>query len=145
MISAGKDCFHLTVDIVLEIHEAAIAGFGGSPGLRDRALLESAVAAPQATFAGESVYADLAEIGAAYLFFICRNHPFIDGNKRAALGACLVFLRLNGVETAPDGPDWEELTLDVAASKLDRDATTARLRALLPGAKKPAAKAKRRR
>ena len=113
-------------------------------GLRDRALLESAVAAPQATFAGESVYADLAEIGAAYLFFLCRNHPFIDGNKRAALGACLVFLRLNGVETAPDGPDWEQLTLDVAASKLDRDATTARLRALLPGAKKPITKGKRR-
>lgn len=147
MSTASNECFHLTVDIVREIHSAAIADFGGSDGLRDRALLESAVAAPQATFGGESVYADVTEVAAAYLFYLCRNHPFIDGNKRAALGACLVFLRLNGVEPAPDGPDWEQLTLDVAASRLDRDATTARLRALLPatGARKPKPRAKRKR
>lgn len=147
MNAAHEDCFHLTVEIVEEIHAAAITDFGGSDGLRDRALLESAVAAPQATFGGESVYADVAEMAAAYLFYLCRNHPFIDGNKRAALGACLVFLRVNGIEPAPDGPGWEQLTLDVAASKLDRDATTERLRALLPGAKarkaKPRAKRKK--
>lgn len=137
MSTRADECFHLTVDILLEIHAAAIAGFGGSDGLRDRALLESAIAAPQATFGGESVYEDIPEMAAAYLFYICRSHPFLDGNKRAALGACLVFLRLNGFEPAPDGPEWEQLTLDVAASKLDRDATTARLRALLPKAKKP--------
>lgn len=135
MNAANEECFHLTVEIVQEIHAAAISDFGGSDGLRDRALLESAVAAPQATFGGESVYADVPEMAAAYLFYLCRNHPFIDGNKRAALGACLVFLRLNGVGPTPDGPDWEALTLDVAASRLDRDATTERLRALLPGAK----------
>lgn len=133
MSAAREECFHLTVEIVREIHTAAIADFGGSDGLRERALLESAVAAPQATFGGESVYADVPEIAAAYLFYLCRNHPFIDGNKRAALGACLVFLRLNGMEPSPDSPEWEQLTLDVAASKLDRDATTERLRALLPG------------
>lgn len=143
MNAERDECFHLTVDIVLEIHAAAIADFGGSDGLRERALLESAVAAPQATYGGESVYADTLEMAAAYLFYICRNHPFIDGNKRAALGACLVFLRLNGFEPAPDGPDWEQLTLDVAASKLDRDATTERLRELLPGAKKAKPRAKR--
>lgn len=135
MSTANEECFHLTVDIVREIHAAAIADFGGADGLRDRALLESAVAAPQATFGGESVYADVPEVAAAYLFYLFRNHPFIDGNKRAALGACLVFLRLNGLEPAPDGQDWEALTLDVAASKLDRDATTERLRALLPKAR----------
>jgi death-on-curing protein len=143
MNTERDECFHLTVDIVREIHAAAIANFGGSDGLRDRALLESAVAAPQATYGGESVYVDVSEIAAAYLFYICRNHPFIDGNKRAALGACLVFLRLNGIQPAPDGPEWEQLTLDVAASKLDRDATTARLRALLPGAKKTKPRTKR--
>lgn len=136
MSTRADECFHLTVDILLEIHAAAIAGFGGSDGLRDRALLESAIAAPQATCGGDSVYEDIPEMAAAYLFYICRNHPFLDGNKRAALGACLVFLRLNGFEPAPDGPEWEQLTLDVAASKLDRDATTARLRALLPKARK---------
>jgi death-on-curing protein len=125
------NCFHLTVAIVREIHAEAIARFGGSDGVRDTALLESAVAAPQASFGGESVYADVAEIAAAYLFYLCRNHPFIDGNKRAALGACLVFLRLNGIEPKPDSKEWEELTLSVAASELDRDETTTRLRKLL--------------
>lgn len=128
-------CVHLTVDVVREIHRVAIERFGGSDGLREPGLLESAVAAPQASFGGSSVYADLTEIAAAYLFFLCRNHPFIDGNKRAALGACLVFLRLNGIEPAPDGSNWEQLVLDVAASRLDRARTTRRLRALVPPVK----------
>ena len=59
----------------------------------------------------------------------------MDGNKRAALGACLVFLRLNGLEPAPDGQEWEELTLDVAAGRMDREETTKRLRKLLRKAK----------
>jgi death-on-curing protein len=129
--TSPDDCFFLSVDIVSEVHAAAISSFGGSLGLRDRALLESAVAAPQATFGGASVYADLIEIAAAYLFYLCRNRPFVDGNKRVALGSCLLFLRLNGLRPAPDGPDWENLTLDVAASKLDREQTTARLRRLV--------------
>jgi death-on-curing protein len=126
-----ENCFHLTVAIVREIHAEAIARFGGAEGVRDLALLESAVAAPQAGYGGKSVYADVVEIAAAYLFYLCRNHAFIDGNKRAALGACIVFLRLNGIEPDPDSPEWEELTLAVAASVLDRDETTARLRKLL--------------
>ncbi len=126
-----ENCFHLTVDIVREIHVSAIESFGGSDGVRDLALLESAVAAPQASFGGKSPYEDLPEVAAAYLFYLCRNHPFIDGNKRAALGACLVFLRLNGIEPDKDGPDWEQLTLDVASSALDRGETTVRLRKLL--------------
>ena len=131
MSTSPDACLHLTVDIVREIHAEAIAQFGGSDGLREVALLESAVAAPQATFGGKSLYADLVELAAAYLFYLCRNHPFVDGNKRAALGACLVFLRLNGVEPRADGPEWEKLTLAVADSVLDREAATAQLRRLL--------------
>jgi death-on-curing protein len=131
MKATPDDCFFLTVALVREVHAEAIAAFGGSDGLRHEALLESAVAAPQATFGGASVYSSIEEIAAAYLFYLCRNRPFIDGNKRAALGSCLLFLRLNGLSPAPDGPDWESLTLDVAASKLDRDQTTDRLKALL--------------
>ena len=127
-----ENCFHLTLAIVREIHAEAIARFGGSDGVRDLALLESAIAAPQAGYGGKSVYADVGEIAAAYLFYLCRNHPFIDGNKRTALGACIVFLRLNGIEPQSDTPEWEELTLAVAASVLDRDEATARLRKLLP-------------
>ncbi len=126
-----EDCFHLTIEIVKEIHAEAIAAFGGSDGLRDQVLLESAVAAPQASFGGRSPYQDVIEVAAGYLFYLCRNHPFLDGNKRTALGGCLVFLRLNGIQPRPDGPEWEELTLAVAASVIDRDEATARLRSLL--------------
>jgi death-on-curing protein len=131
MSPTPEDCFHLTVDIVREIHTEAITRFGGSDGVRDISLLESAVAAPQASFGGQSPYRDLVEVAAAYLFYLCRNHPFIDGNKRAALGACLVFLRLNGVVPKADGPDWEDLTLAVAAGHIDREETTKLLRKLL--------------
>lgn len=132
MSATPDSCFHLTVEIVREIHAEAIARFGGSDGVRDVALLESAAAAPQATFGGKPPYKDLAEVAAAYWFYLCRNHPFLDGNKRAALGACIVFLRLNGIEPRADGPGWEALTLAVAASTIDRDEATARLRRYLP-------------
>jgi death on curing protein len=131
MKATPANCFHLTVDIVREIHAEAIAQFGGSEGVRDLALLESAVAAPQAILGGKSPYKDIIELAAAYLFYLCRNHPFIDGNKRTALGGCIVFLRLNGIDPQPDSPEWEKLTLDVAASKIDRDTTTSRLRKLI--------------
>lgn len=75
-------CIHLTAEIVLEIHAAVIKQFGGSAGVSEMALLESAVAAPQASWGGKSPYADIVEVAAAYLFFLCKNHPFLDGNKR---------------------------------------------------------------
>ena len=132
MKSSSEGCFHLTVEIVLEIHAEAISRFGGSDGIRDLALLESAVAAPQASLGGKSPYKDISEIAAAYLYYLCNNHPFIDGNKRAALGACLVFLRLNDIAANPDGPEWEELVFAIAAGNLDRDHATERLRRMLP-------------
>ena len=131
MSVSPENRFHLIVEIVREIHAEAIARFGGSDGVRDSALLESAVAAPQASFGGKSPYRDLAEVAAAYLYYLCRNHPFVDGNKRAALGSCIVFLRLNGIEPGPDGPEWEELVLAIAAGSLDREQATTRLRELL--------------
>ena len=131
MSARPTDCVHLTVDIVEEMHAEAIRQFGGLDGVRDRALLESAVAAPQATFAGESVFKDIVEVAAAYLFYICRNHPFLDGNKRTALGACLVFLRLNGRAPAADSAQWETLTLEVADGSLDRHQAAVHLRRLV--------------
>ncbi len=128
------DCVHLSVETVLEIHAKAIERFGGSDGVREQALLESAVAAPQASFGGYSPFGDIVEVAAAYLFYLCRNHPFVDGNKRVALGACLVFLRLNGIAAPPDQEAWERLTLDIAASRLDREQATAALRVILGSA-----------
>lgn len=131
MSATPNDYVHLTTEIVEEIHAEAIVRFGGSTGIREVALLESAVAAPQASFGGKSPYADLIEVAGAYLFYLCRNHPFIDGNKRAALGAGIVFLRLNGIKPKADGPEWEALTLAVAAGEIERDEVTVRLRKLL--------------
>jgi death-on-curing protein len=125
------DCVHLTIEIVREIHAEAIRQFGGLNGVRDENLLASAVLAPQSSCGGKSPYADIVEIAAAYLFYICKNHPFLDGNKRTAMMAAIVFLRLNGIEPKHDSEQWEKLMLDVAASKLDRAATTQRLRKLL--------------
>ncbi|MDQ2868911.1 MAG: Fic family protein [Verrucomicrobiota bacterium] len=91
MKPAPNDCVHLTVDIVLEINAHALRDFGGATGIRDAGLLASAVFAPQSSFGGKSPYADLIEIAAAYLFYLCGNHPFVDGNKRTAMAglSCL--------------------------------------------------------
>ena len=125
------DCVHLGLEIVRAMHAEAIRRFGGLDGVRDENLLASAVLTPQSTFGGKSPYSDLVEIAAAYLFYLCRNHPFLDGNKRTAMLAAIVFLRLNGIEPARDSERWEQLMMEVAASRLDRDQTTKRLRQLL--------------
>ncbi|MFM1770768.1 MAG: hypothetical protein RJA22_3297 [Verrucomicrobiota bacterium] len=124
---------HPTVETVKAVHAEVLAAHGGGTGLRDAALLESAVAAAQATMMGEPLFTDPVEIAAAYLFYPCRNHPFLDGNKRTALATCLVFLSDNALlpEERLDVDAWEALTVDVAASRIDRDQTTTRLRKLL--------------
>lgn len=122
---------HISAEQVLLIHGAVLREHGGSEGLRDSALLESAVAAPQATYGGAPLLSDPLEVAAAYLFYLCRNQAFVDGNKRTALAACLMFLRLNGLRPSADGPEWEALVLAVAASRLDREQTTKALRKLV--------------
>ena len=118
---------------VKAIHAEVLAAHGGAGGLQNEGLLESAVAAPQATMMGEQLLADPVEIAAAYLFYLCRNHPFVDGNKRVALATCLVFLRENDLlpNEQLDMETWEALTLDVASSRLDRAQTTVRLQQIL--------------
>lgn len=139
---------HLSVGAVIAIHEKVLEAHGGSPGVRDAALLESAVAAPQASFGGVPLMKDATAIAAAYLFYLCRNHPFVDGNKRTALASCLVFLESN--DLLPDREQsirsidaWEALVVDVAASRLDRERTTSRLRKLLPRPRSRVRKKKR--
>lgn len=106
---------HLGRAQVLEIHAAVLAADGGAPGLRDDALLESAIAAPQATYGGESVFADAIEIAAAYLFYLCRNHPFVDGNKRIGHAAMETTLVLNGIELTASLDAAEAVVLAVAS------------------------------
>jgi death-on-curing protein len=88
----------LSLAEVLEIHQDQIARYGGEPGTRDMNLLQSALAMPSASLDGVFVHGDLFEMAAAYLFHLSQNHPFVDGNKRAAAAAALVFLELNGHE-----------------------------------------------
>ena len=98
--------------------------FGGADGLRDRGLLESALEMPRATFDGKLLHKNLSAIAAAYLFHICRNHPFIDGNKRVALGAALIFIEVNGGTIRASDDEFERLTLGVASSEINKDAVT---------------------
>ncbi len=124
-----KDLLHPTVEAVKAIHREVLQAHGGSAGIRDEGLLDSAVAAPQATMMGQPMFKEPVEVAAAYLFYLCRNHPFIDGNKRTALATCLVFLSENGLlsQEKLDVDVWEQLVLDVAASRIDREETTKRL------------------
>ncbi|NBR96504.1 MAG: type II toxin-antitoxin system death-on-curing family toxin [Verrucomicrobia bacterium] len=128
-----KDLLHPTIKAVKAIHREVLQAHGGSAGIRDEGLLDSAVAAPQATMMGKPMFSEPVEVAAAYLFYLCRNHPFIDGNKRTALATCLVFLSENGLLSKEklDTDVWEQLVLDVAASRIDREETTKRLAKVL--------------
>lgn len=97
----------LTLDEILALHAEQIRLFGGSTGIRDLGLLDAAMAMPQATFSGQYLHPGLHEMAAAYLFHLVLNHPFVDGNKRTALDAALVFLELNDMSI--EAPD-DELT-----------------------------------
>jgi death-on-curing protein len=118
----------LTVDDVLQLHEDVLAADGGAEGLRDFALLDSAVNAPQASFGGAYLLPDPYEMAAAYMFHISANHAFVDGNKRTALLATLVFLGLNGVSIDRDDQRLDDAVLAIANGWLDRAGAAALLR-----------------
>ena len=111
----------LSVEVVLRIHERVIQEFGGDSGLRDRGLLESAVAMPQSTFGGEFLHVALAGKAAAYHFHLCSNHPFVDGNKRVAVAVAEVFILANGCELGASDDELEEITLGVARGQASKD------------------------
>ena len=110
----------LTPDDVLDLHADQIAVFGGSAGVRDLGLLQSAVAMPQTGFGGQLAHAFPHEMAAAYLFHIAANHPFVDGNKRTGLAAALVFLEINDYTLAADKTAVGDMVLAVAAVTLDK-------------------------
>lgn len=112
----------LSLPEVLEIHRDQIERYGGSPGVRDVGLLQSALAQPAATFAGQFLHADLFEMAAAYLFHIVQNHPFVDGNKRVGTAAAVVFLLMNDHEPTASNKDLETLVLSAAQGQTDKPA-----------------------
>jgi death-on-curing protein len=121
----------VSVEDVIDIHAGSLRRYGGAPGIRDRGLLESAVAQPYASFGGELIRDDLFAMAAAYLFHIVKNHPFVDGNKRAGLLTALVFLDLNGVSLVERSESLYDLTVAVAEGHCDTDGIARTLRSLL--------------
>jgi death-on-curing protein len=122
----------LTLDAVIDMHAEQLAMFGGPEGIRDRGLLESALDRPRNKFAyGED---DLAALAAAYAFGLARNHPFIDGNKRIAFHALMVFLRVNGVRFAPPPPAATAIILALAAGEVGEEGLTRWIRDNWPAA-----------
>ena len=115
----------LGLDDVLEIHRDQIERYGGSLGIRDMGLLQSAVAMPAAGFGDQYLHKDIFEMGAAYLFHVTQNHPFVDGNKRTGTVAAIVFLEMNGVELDADEGELETLVRSVATGQSDKTAVAA--------------------
>lgn len=108
----------LTSAQVLFIHDQVIKRTGGSHGLRDTSLLESAIHRPQATFENDDLYPSLFNKTAALLHSLLKNHPFIDGNKRTAFSACGIFLKLNGYILLNEHGKSVEFTLAVEKDEL---------------------------
>ncbi len=115
----------LGFDEVLEIHQDQIQRYGGIDGIREPELLESAITMPMAQFGGVFLHPDLFAMAAAYLFHIAQNHPFVDGNKRVATVAALLFLMLNGKEITATEQDLEEIVLSVARGELGKEGIAA--------------------
>jgi len=123
----------LDVADVMAFHATQLARYGGLEGVRDAGLLASAVAMPRATFDGEFLHDGVFSMAAAYAFHIAENQPFVDGNKRAALMAALVFLELNGVAVADPTGRLHGAMIDLSARRLDKAGLAALLGELAAG------------
>jgi death-on-curing protein len=101
----------LSLDDILESHQNQIDTYGGSYGIRDIGLVESAIAQPEASFDGQYLHADIFEMAAAYLYHLVMNHPFVDGNKRVGLEAALIFLEINDARLHASDEELADLVL----------------------------------
>ncbi len=110
----------LTLDHVLDIHRRMIFEFGGDREVHHHSLLESAVMMPAARFGGRLLHEGVPAMAAAYLFHLCQNHPFMDGNKRTALVSSEIFILLNDMQLTAGNRELEELTLGVAEGRISK-------------------------
>jgi death on curing protein len=117
-VSGGEIQF-LNLEDVLILHEMQIERYGGATGIRDQGLLESAIGMPQASFGGEFMHKGLFEMAAAYAFHIAENQPFVDGNKRTALAAALVFLDWHHIEVEEPNGELYTAMIQLAERKLE--------------------------
>lgn len=112
---------YLTIKDVLLLHNLAIDESGGSHGLRDLGLLESAIARPESTYGGEELYPSLLEKAGALMHSLLMNHPFIDGNKRTAVFSAMTFLELNGISFIAEQKEVVIFAVRVAEEKLSTE------------------------
>lgn len=117
---SGHEPSFLTLAEVVDVHNNQIELYGGTHGVRDIHLLQSALAQPEASFGGVWLHGDIFEMAAAYTFHICQNHPFLDGNKRTALACALLFLAMNNVSLLDPKQKLLDAVLKIAESKLDK-------------------------
>ena len=110
----------LTLDDIIESHQNQIDTYGGSHGIRDIGLLESAIAQPEASFGGEYLHADIFEMAAAYVYHLVMNHPFVDGNKRVGLEAALIFLEINNENLNASDEELVDLVLKTTAGQVGK-------------------------
>jgi len=115
-----KKIVFLTLSEVIQIHADQIERYGGRSGIRDVNLLSSAAAMPYASFKEQFLHEDLYEMAAAYAFHISQNHPFVDGNKRTALAAALVFLELNGISLDDPEEKLYHAMMSLASGEMDK-------------------------
>jgi death on curing protein len=120
---------YLTLREVLELHHLVREQSGGAEGIRDQGGLESALAQPAMTFAGQDLYPDVVEKAAALCFSLVMNHAFVDGNKRIGHFTMETFLVLNGKEIAAPVDEQEQVILQLAAGEMEREEFTEWLRA----------------
>ena len=112
---------YVTEDEVLSLHCFALEEFGGTPGIRSHAILEGALGAVRASFDGVALHSDPASVAAAYAFYLVRDHPFVDGNKRTALTVCDAALQLNGYEVPESSEDEFRIHIErMAEGKVGR-------------------------
>ncbi|MFN6540185.1 MAG: type II toxin-antitoxin system death-on-curing family toxin [Nostoc sp. EkiNYC01] len=123
----------LTISQVLDIHQRQIQKFGGTSGVRDEGLLDSALAQPQATFRGELLHPTIAQQAAAYLYHLAMNHPFIDGNKRTAFAVMLTFLNLNSYSLNLSQEQAYSLVIQVLQREISKEELSAFLELHLQG------------
>ena len=109
-----------TLDDIIESHQNQIDTYGGSHGIRDIGLLESAIAQPEAGFGGQYLHADIFEMAAAYLYHLVMNHPFVDGNKRVGLEAALIFLEINNENLKASDQELVDLVLKTTAGQVGK-------------------------
>jgi death-on-curing protein len=111
----------LTLSEVLQILENQIRNYGGAYGVRDINLLSSAMYMPESSYEGQYLHKTIPSMAAAYAYHICQNHPFIDGNKRVALAASLVFLDINGYEFNCNGEILYDEIMNLAKGDVKKD------------------------